>query len=110
MDMDFNFGIDGDLIANHPLNVFTKLYSEDTNNKVYKECLENEIQTAIDELTKHIDDDTLMFLKTILDGMDLTEQELKYISDDDLRHEYQTRIYVTKKIISGVCNNKKTDV
>ena len=51
-----------------------------------------------------------MFLKKILDGMDLTEQELKYISDDDLRHEYQTRIYVTKKIISGVCNNRKTDV
>ena len=108
--MNFNFGIDGDLIANHPLNVFTKLYSEDTNNKVYKECLENEIQTAIDELTKHIDNDTLMFLKKMLDEIDLTEQELEYISDDNLRHEYQTHIYVTKKIISGVYNNKKTDV
>ena len=63
-------------IENHPLSVFTKLYADDKNNKVYKECLENEIETAINQLSKETNIEMIEFFKNILEKCDMDEKEL----------------------------------
>ena len=104
--MDMEFEINGDLIENHPLNVFAKLYSEDKKNKVYKECLENEIQNAVDSLTASVDDDTIFFLKTMLDLYSMEDEELNNISEEIANDEIKMKMYVTKKIINEVYKNR----
>jgi hypothetical protein len=105
--MDMNFEINDGLIENHPLNVFAKLYSEDKKNKVYKECLENEIKNAIESLVDTLDNETIIFLKSMFDLYSIENEELNNINglDDEFNHtmdEIKIRIYVSKKIINEV--------
>ena len=109
-DFNLNFGGLNEEMENHPLNVFTKLYAEDKRNKVYKDCLENEIENAIDQLAKSVDSEMICFFKQIMDCCDLNENELMKLSglsgsnfgENIDVEEMQVKIYVTKKIVNGV--------
>lgn len=103
-------------IENHPLSVFTKLYADDKNNRVYKECLENEIETAINQLSKETNIEMIMFFKNILDKCDMDEKELNQMLESYTSHysnegieEFKMKIYVTRKIINGVYDKMKQE-
>lgn len=104
--MDMEFELDGGFIENHPLNIFTRLYAEDKKNKVYKDCLENEINEAIVNLSENIDDDTIKFLKTVLDCYSITDDELECLDESIVKDELKMKMYVTKKIILNVYKNR----
>ena len=93
-------------IENHPLNVFTRLHAESPSNKVYKECLENEIDNAVKVLTEEIDDSILVFLKSIVEQCSLTDEDLKWIDEQEIKDEIKIQQYVVNKIILRVYNAK----
>ena len=75
------FGMDDDemekMIATHPLTVFAKLVADNPENKVYQQCLDNEIRTAAESLSEHVPVEQLEIIEHILsvlpDGMLRTE-------------------------------------
>ena len=108
----FNFNEDMfNTIENHPLCIFTKLYAEDKSNKVYKECLENEIKLAIQTMVDNVDKETILTLKMFYDMCHINENNLDECCELD--EETKVQITVTNRIVNEVynklCNVEKND-
>lgn len=95
-----------EMVKNHPLNIFIKLHAENKENKVYKNCLENEINNAIKCLSKEADDETIIFLKNMYDCCALNEQEISLFCKEASYEELNVKLYAMKKIIDNVYSKR----
>lgn len=88
---------------NHPFSVFLRLYSENPNNKVYKNCLENEIDNVVQTLNDKIDNSILFFLKEMIDSCFVSDEELDLVvTEKKLKDEIKIQQYAITEIIRRV--------
>lgn len=64
------FGMDDNelekMVATHPLTVFSKLVADNPGNKVYQQCLDNEVHNAAESLAEYVAVEQLEMLEYIL--------------------------------------------
>lgn len=102
------FGMnDGDmdnLLERHPLTVFSRLAYDEPDNKVYRQCLENEIQNAAESLSDSIGDAQIVFIEHMLDALPAM-RERKPPSDDEEREmlkDIEMKVDVIRRIMNAI--------
>lgn len=80
-------------LTNNTIDRIIVLYASDKKNKVYKKCLEDETEKIIDDLSKKLDDGTIMMLVKNLE---------MFPEENDMRE-----FGVSEKVILKVLNSKK---
>ena len=95
------FDFNNNELENYPLNIFTKLYAENKNNKVYEQCLQEEVKKVIDDLSKDMNISDVMALKCLIDLNKKAVEENNVELDEVLA----VRMKVMKQIIDTVYEN-----
>ena len=104
--MIFGGGMDDDgdmerMVDLHPLNVFAKLSQENPESKLYRQCLQNEIDMAAEALDEKMDERQFLVLEHIVNHV--PEERLR---NSDGGEELTMRLDVLKRIFSEVRKRK----
>ena len=100
------FGMDDNeiekMLESHPLTVFSKLVSDDPNNKVFKKCLDNEIESAAKQLAENVGEDQLVVIEHIINLVPDDASMVAGIAGNKEMREVALKVSIIKRILAAV--------